>query len=292
MGDRQSKTDARRGHFAVTERLEAWAKEQKARRERTQDVSKYATDRRGTGGMIIIGPSGETEELSPVELRPDDFALRPTGFTMGVGVYEMVFEFRNVAEVEACDPWPAMEVEWRHSGGATRRRFRSRFAKDREAFAATVENVFAHLDERFPHVAKRGWLEAPEVEWEHVGLFPDERIDDPEQRGGYRLSAKEAPAEEIIARRESPKAQETLMDWLASSPNYPWREHPHEVVVSASHVYVRRRDDKVYRLPVSALRVALTNGDDFVFVFGRRTRLLLPHRDGCPVIAALSAVIG
>jgi hypothetical protein len=54
---------------------------------------------------------------------------------------------------------------------------------------------------------------------------------------------------------------------------------------------VRRRDENVYRLPVSALRVALTNGDDYVFVFGRRTRLLLPHRKDCEVLAALNAVL-
>jgi hypothetical protein len=286
------KPDAHRGHFAVTDALEAWAEEQKARRLRGEDGSKYETDLRGqVGGVILVPPSGETEVLSPVKLRPEDLALEASGFSMGVGVHQVVYRFKDIVAVEATEPWPTLEIEWRHPMGATRRRFEARFDKERLSWADTVEKLFAHLADRFPHVAKRGWLDAPEIEWERVDAFPDERIDDAAPRGGYRLSAREAPAEEIIARRNAPKALEAMMDWLASSPDYPWREHPHDVVVSVSHVYVRRRDENVYRLPVSALRVALTNGDDYVFVFGRRTRLLLPHRKDCEVLAALNAVL-
>ncbi len=284
-------TDANRGRFAVTEKLEQWAEEQRRRRERRQDGSKYETDHRGPGGVIVIPPSGEAERLGTVKLRPDDFVPEPTGFSMGAGVYQAGYKFKDIAEVAAVDPWPGFEIEWRHSGGASRRRFEPRFRKEREAWAETVEQIFAHLADRFPHVAKRGWLDAPDVKWEEVGLFPDERIDDIDQRGGYRLSAKEAPSEEILARRDAPKALEAMMDWLASSPDYPWREHPYEVVVSVSHVYVRRRDERVYRLPVDALRLALTNGDDYAFIFGRRTRLLLPHRKGCEVTRALNALL-
>jgi hypothetical protein len=285
------KSDADRGRFAVTEKLERWAEEQRARKARRQDGKKYETDRRGSGGAFIVPPTGETELLSTVKLRPDDFVLEATGFSMGVGVHQAVYKFKNIAEVAATDPWPGIEIEWRHPGGASRRRFEPRFEREREAWATTVEKVFEHLADRFPHVAKRGWLDHPDVAWEEVGLFPDERIDDPEPRSGYRMSAKEAPAEEILARRGSPKPLEAMMDWLASSPDYPWREHPYEVVVSVSHVYVRRRDEKVHRLPLSTLRLAVTNGEDYAYVFGRRTRLLLPHRKGCEVIEALNALL-
>ncbi len=284
-------SDADKGRFAVTEKLERWAEEQRERKKRQEDGSRFETDRRGPGGMVFVPSSGGTERLSTVKLRPDDIRLEPTGFSMGAGVHQAVYRFKDIAEVAAVDPWPGIEIEWRHPYGASRRRFEPRFDKEREAWAETVAGVFDHLAERFPHVAKRGWLDAPDVSWEEVGLFPDERIDDTETRGGYRLSAKEAPAEEILARRGAAKPFEAMLDWLASSPDYPWREHPHEVVVSVSHVYVRRRDEKVCRLPLSTLRTGLTNGEDHVYVFGRRTRLLLPRREGCEVTSALNALL-
>ncbi|RLB53825.1 MAG: hypothetical protein DRJ42_10785 [Deltaproteobacteria bacterium] len=283
--------DALSGRFAVTEELEAWAAEQKARRAR-RDGSKFETTERSTGSMVLVVPSREVETLRPVELRPEDYELEPTGLRMGAGMHQLIFPFKTLVSVEATDPYPTFEIEWRHMGGKTRRRFLARFRSDEEAWVASVEKIFAHLDERFPHVVHRGWLDAQNTEWEPAAGFPDERTLADEKRGGYRLSARDEPAEEVVAERASPEPLEAMMDWLSSGPDSPWREHPNEVKVTVSHVYVRRRDDAVYRLPLSALRGGRKNSTgDIVYVFGRRTRLLLPHRDGCPVVTALNALL-
>jgi len=283
--------DALSGRFAVTEELEAWAAEQKARRAR-RDGSKFETTERSTGGMVLVAPRREAETLRPVALRPEDYKLEPTGFRMGAGIHQLVFPFKTLVSVEATDPYPTFEIEWRHMGGKTRRRFIARFRRDEEAWGASVERIFAHLDERFPHVVHRGWLDAQHTEWEPAAGFPDEGPSDDDKRGGYRLSARDAPAEEVVAERASPKPLEAMMDWLASGPDSPWREHPREVKVTVNHVYVRRRDDAVYRLPLSALRCGRKNTTgDVVYVFGRRTRLLLPHRDACAVVTALNALL-
>lgn len=289
---RKKQPDALSGRFAVTEELEAWAAEQKARRAR-RDGSRFETSERGGGtGMVFIPARASSETLRPVALRPADYVLEPTGFRMGAGIHQLIFPFKTLVSVEATDPYPTFEVEWRHMGGQTRRRFVPRFARDREAWAQTVEKLFAHLGARFPHVVARGWLDAPTVEWQPVDAFPGEAPRAEEERGGYRLSAREQPTEEIVAERSAPSPLEAMMDWLASSPDSPWREHPREVKVTVHHVYVRRRDDAVYRLPLGVLRTALGNdGGDVVYVFGRRTRMLLPHREGCPVTTALGALI-
>jgi hypothetical protein len=226
----------------------------------------------------------------PVAIRPGDITYTRNGFDVGIGMHSYLFPFRDVVAVEAVEPWPCFEVEWRDAGGTSKKRFVPRFRSERDAVGRDVEKLFRYLErERRGDLAKRGWLDAPVVHWERVKGFPDEEERDDAAPGAYRRAARTA-GETILARREEPSAFETLLDWLASSPDHPWRDHPRDVAVTDEHVYVRRRDETVHRLPLATLRGVRKNRDlDALYVFGRNTILLLPRRDGCPVLALLDA---
>lgn len=288
------KSDAQKGRFAVTEELERYAREREERRRRQESMKDRfrAEGPRKKADYAPIAPSAEPDWQTTVRLTPDDITLEPQTIKLGFGANQLLFAFRDLVQVEAADPWPGFEVEWKQVGQNGRRRVEPRRAKQREEFAEAVVRLVRHLEERFPHAVVPGWVTAPDLPWERVKSFPDEEPDE-ERRADYRVSARKRPQEEIVARRSAPRALEATLDWLASSPDYPWREHPLEVVLTVHHVYARRRDGDVYRLPRSELRIARLNRDqDAVFVFGRRTLLVLPHREGDDVAKHLLETAG
>jgi hypothetical protein len=68
----------------------------------------------------------------------------------------------------------------------------------------------------------------------------------------------------------------------------PWKDHPRELALTAEHVCVLHRNGSVARLPLAALRAMRVSGTgDRLYLFGRSTRLLLPRRKHCDVVAAL-----
>ena len=200
----------------------------------------------------------------------------------------VVVRWRELARVEAVEPWPSLLLVWQWpNGGDDGCIFVPRSARVAEPFAEEVERLVLHCERFVPTSVVRGWLDVPEVPWEQVARGPSD-----EQHGGgagaYR-SAAIAPEERIVARRAAPTSFETLLLWLASTPERPFRDHPREVIVTEQHVY-RRSSQGWARVPLETLRAARGAADGpRVYVFGRRTLLLLPHRAECAVREALDA---
>jgi hypothetical protein len=222
----------------------------------------------------------------------DGAALRP-GENVAEGHWQYFWKWSELFAIEACEPYPSVRVMWRTRGSsrdetifapertATGRFFSvSRAARDR--FASAVERwVEAILDEKPTDsrvVVERGWLDIEHVEWEEVVAMPD--VTPEQDRGVYRSGSR---AEAVIASRSAPTAFESLLAWLASSPDRRWRETPREISVTREHLYARLRDGKAYRLPISALRARQEADGDVVYTFGRGTFVILLHRKDCRV---------
>lgn len=194
--------------------------------------------------------------------------------------------WRDLLRLEPIDPWPSLRVRYVGGDTACADTFAPRWRWRVDEFAAAVEALIEHASAHAPAVVHRGWLDQPVIEWERVRELPGGRV--PLGPGAYRSAT--ATGEPIVARRDAPTPFEALLQWTASTPDRPWRDHPREVVVTDEHVYARRRDRSAWRLPLSSLRAARGAPDgDAVFVFGRHTQLVLPARspEGCPVARAL-----
>lgn len=198
----------------------------------------------------------------------------------------------QIRELKAVEPWPALHVAWstKHleldrTLVPSERRFGSAGPTEAQlAHERMVTDVIARLKAN-PRAASiaidEGWAAFPVVPWTPVEGFPEDAPGD----GAFRTAADADP---VIARRAPPSTIETLLVWIASSPDRRLAETPGEVVVTRDHLYARFSDGRVRRLPRHILRTRKgPTDDDAVYVFGRRTRLVLPHREGCPVRAAL-----
>jgi hypothetical protein len=185
--------------------------------------------------------------------------------------------------------WPRARLRW--SGGDIDLRPGGLFGTDPEGYAERMEALVAHLERRAPsRLTSRGWLEFEHVPWERVAGMPEPATQDAVGEGAFRSARR--PVEEVaVASREKPSALEAMLEWLASSPDRPWRHHPRQVRLSEEYFYAARRDGSVWRVPLSSLRARYGDpNEDAVYVFGRRTKIVLTHRaEPCPVRARLDA---
>lgn len=190
----------------------------------------------------------------------------------------------SLVAVRAIDPWPSFELEWRDPqaspAGVRAYRFKvpaGLFDPDepREAVAGTIVRFLQHVDDLgAPFVP--GWFGYEEVALEPVAGFPSDQ-----PRRGYRQSGR---LERLVARFAPLSPGEYLLGWLASSPDRPWRNTPREAALSESHLYIRRGLRGFGRLPLRALRARLGDPDeDAIYVFGRRTYVVLPFRRDDPL---------
>jgi len=208
--------------------------------------------------------------------------------------YDLELSLSRIRRLEAVDPWPSLRIAWNHGRGEKSEtlhplRLHKVFAFDpdedeRSAFARVVEELLAAFEEFEPTKVARGWLEVPEIPWEKVESWPE--ASGPSSEGAYRTA--QVP---IVARRGKPSPFEALLTWLASSPERPWTDTAREMVLTSRQLYVRHWNRNVYTLPLEALRARLDDTwegtRDAVYVFGRNTFLVVPHREGCEVTAAL-----
>lgn len=162
--------------------------------------------------------------------------------------------------------------------GASRRSWGPREGDDDGAFDADAERILAGVREHCPRAVRMGWLARPSVAWEPVEALP-ERSDG--EATGYRSPA----ATPILARRIA-TSLEMLLAWLSGE-----RDAPRELVVTPDHVYARRSSG-TWRVPLPTLAERIDYPPPQpVYVFGRRAKLLILHRDGCPVQATLDALL-
>jgi len=220
--------------------------------------------------------------LSP--LRPDE-GMNPSN------PEAVAILWRELDLMEPVDPWPRLLVRWSsRSGGADGCILVPPTRKERAPFAEQVAQMVDVCQRHAPDAVRRGWLDAPIATWELVDGPPTQASTIVGQ-GAYR-SQSVAPAERIVAERAAPTSLETLWQWLASTPEQPFSEHPRAIVLTEAHAYVRRRDDTWHRIPLDTLRHCDEDADgDAVFLFGRNTPLILPFRAGCPVRRELGRIL-
>lgn len=246
-------------------------------------------------------------------LRPEDEhtagALGEGGYAAspGVGGGDTPIPWEQVTRIEAIHPWPTLWVRWEPDGAGFAREQvhhprgrppllpRSPLAIDAmEGFGRLVEELFDWLREahtRPEGVIVPGWTGLPDVPWEPVPGLPE---DAPSTGGAYRSGgrSRRVVGQRVVARRPRPGIIELLLAWLAPSDRRPWNETLREVVLTDDHVYARLWDRTCWRLPLSALSVRLGDtGSDAIYVFGRRTFLVLTARRGDEVTRRLDRLL-
>ena len=222
--------------------------------------------------------------VGKTELHVD--AGRPPGHGIQLRLHQ-------VRALRAIEPWPALHVAWstahldlERTLVPPERRFGSGGPTEAQlAHEEMVVEVITRLKAN-PKAASiaidPGWAAVPVVPWVEVEGLPD---DDPAGPGAFRTAADMDP---VVARRAAPSPLEKMLVWLASSPDRRMVDTPGEVVLTRENVFARFSEGATRRLPRASLRERSGPvDDDAVYVFGRRTRLVMPHRDGCPVRAAL-----
>lgn len=225
-----------------------------------------------------------------IRIRPE--ALRWDWEHLQVGepdsIHSVTFAWRDLISVEPVDPWPSVLLEWktRHllgstpSSGSSSGVSRSRVgpSKDPEGFERRVARLVELVRERAPLLAREGWLAYPSVSWELVPFWPGEG---PTNASPSYRTAPARPIE-VVAHRARAGSLHTILQWLVSSPDRPFRRMICEMAVTREHLYVRRRDGESQRLPLATLR-GRRGGEDAIYVFGRSTEVLVGDRSECPV---------
>jgi len=192
----------------------------------------------------------------------------------------------DIYTVEAVEPCPSLRVSFRSAGVPDDRVFRCATAKAARSWARTIEALFEALEELGYDIRlERGWLAYQDVRWETLDALPERRASPGE--GAYR-STERAPR--VVARRPACSGIETMLVWLTSGPERSFKSTPNEVVLTSDEIFVRFHGGRIGVLPRDSLNRARQNSDgDVSYRFGRHVNLLLPHREGCEVVAALDA---
>lgn len=212
----------------------------------------------------------------------------------GLWPFNIRLRLRNLRVVEAIEPWPALRICWEQervedertlsppprrfgAGGPTR---------GQTQHEAMVVELLGLLKQKAPRRAELrwGWAGVSNQPWLRVDAMPEEAA------RGQGVFRHHAGPSHLVAEREPPTSFEAMLEWLASSPDRLWVDTPREVALTRDHVYARFARGVVRCLPRESLRERRGPADaDAVYVFGRRTRLVLTHREGCPVRVALDA---
>jgi len=192
----------------------------------------------------------------------------------------LVIPWNLVRRITAVDPWPRVRLDWLAEHGPAVRELRPDDT-DAGSFSELMESLVSDARRYAPAEAVHpGWTAWPDTSWERAARFPTE----PDHGGAYRTSARDE-VDRVVAHRRLVTVLDFLFRWVAPAP---WRTQVAEVAVTRQHVWVRRRDGTVWRVPRGALRdVRRIQGGQVRLTFGRRTQLWLHERPGCPVLAAL-----
>ncbi|MBO6933617.1 MAG: hypothetical protein JJ863_01540 [Deltaproteobacteria bacterium] len=176
--------------------------------------------------------------------------------------------------------WPAMQVRW-HVGKrrVDERSFGSAWSP-RDTWAPTpdlvaAEGVFESLlsyarGAGWP-VREGGWWREPLVPWEPVAHMPHD---------GHVYRSR---SEIVLAYQQGVRGWPRV---FARMRGHPIEAVPHQVALTADHVY-GRFDDHVARLPRGSIRGQRLLDGVRVFLFGRRTSLVLPDEERSPVLTWL-----
>ena len=226
-----------------------------------------------------------------------------------VTAFDTLVPWEEVLQLEAVQPWPSLRVRWRPADGVAEREQvhhprgprgpLPRTAPSVEAMETAgrhVEELFAWLREARPELAERivpGWTELVDTPWERTEGLPKGR---PAGGGAYRTSgrSRRVVGQRVVARRPRPNVTELLLAWVTMSKHKPWKETLREAVMTDDHLYVELWDRTTWRLPLSALTTRVDDAgasSDAVYVFGKRTFLVLTERRGDEVTRRLDLLL-
>jgi len=206
--------------------------------------------------------------------------------------FRVSFPVAALRRLDASGGWPHLLVGWRERGANyDERRLRPPLpafgpgpGRVAYRFERAVERLVA-LAERRGWPLERGWVTRRHVEWEPFVSWP---------RGAETraVSYRDPAGLRPVALRHRDHPMQRLSAWLGSSPTRPWEHTPEEVALTDAHVYARLPQG-VHPLPRTALRHRLGDeAEDAIYVFGRRTKLVLPYRRRCAVRAMLDQQLG
>ncbi len=157
---------------------------------------------------------------------------------------------------------------------------------ERELYARICNALLHHIATHAPGVrVKRGWLDAPVVPFTPEDELP-RRAMATVAVGAFRTHA--GVATDVIADRTFAPF-ESLLLFMASRPERPWRHMPRAYSVTTERLFIERRSGAIDSLPLETLRdQAGFGGPDTVYLFGRDTCVILPGDPRCPVRAELN----
>ncbi len=232
------------------------------------------------------------DEDAPRELSPVDGAgigWNEEALTISVPNEPLHLPWHQVAWLTAEHPWPGLRLRWRAAGVLHSARLVPAQPADAGAVAARIAELFAYVRANIRGVeVAPGWLDFAELEWEKAE-WPMEPTRDDAAAGAFRTSAPPPRAGPVIAHRTRRTPLEVLLDWLASRPGLEWRAQPIEIAATTTHLFARTRRGVVKAPLVALARVDVTKDGDVVATFGRKTRIVLPHRQDCAVATLLRA---
>jgi hypothetical protein len=206
---------------------------------------------------------------------------------------DLVIGWEHLLGIRAVDSWPTIEIEWRlgsrlvHPAPESQAHPWIAAVEVCEQFAVDVELALETAIAHIPGRVVGGWHDAPEIAWEPVAQLPGT------PRNGAGAFRSAATPEHPVATGNG-ATNESLWTWLtiprANRPNVgPHREY----VLTGRHLYIQRHDDKCWRIPTETLRARIGEQDGHaVYVFGKRTFVLLPDRRNCSVAIALDRRLG
>jgi hypothetical protein len=209
----------------------------------------------------------------------------------GRALRSMYIRWEEISRIEPVDPFPTLAIECRTNQIRQRELVRPNRRVPLEPFA---DLALAFLDEakkRRPSAVLPGWTELAVVPWEPVPSMPNEAVRT--HGGAYRISFR---AESVVATRTPARLSERVLmgfgaetvsredsgfELLADEP-FPWTVAGAHVVLTSEHAYVRDRGVSG-RLPLDLLRRRIALSRFVVYLFGRRTILVVSDRPSCPV---------
>ncbi len=222
---------------------------------------------------LSFGASFEPYRLGDVGISWDERVL----VVSGVDGLEQVMTLASIAELELCQPWPAIRITWRapdamhrtlvHPRGLARlvpasdgaRAAFTHFAERAEALAARLDGTGTKI--------VRGWLDDPPAVWTRREALPVAKSRNDGYRDVVRTDALVAHAR--VVRPLWHRIRVALWRWLGK-PRDPL---PIELAISEHEVWIVDDANLVWGVPRRTLRAIYVDTDRIACIFGRGTFL-------------------
>jgi hypothetical protein len=218
----------------------------------------------------------------------------------GAGLRAIVLTWEEVRRIRLVEPYGSVEIESRFENVLQREVVRAPRPALLEPFASLVLDFVAAAQLHRPQALREGWDQHAAVPWEPTAGMPTDPLDSP--GGAYRAPLR---PELVVAARTGArlgervrrilrsdsverKTEEGSFEHLLAQQSLPWAVYGDEVAVTHDHVYARSPRGPM-RIALDTLRRRIDLPQLRLYLFGRRSLLLLAGRTRCVVQEALDA---